>query len=287
MIKLEDVSIQLFETMLKKRLEKEETFEEILNAISILKNYSIENYEQLKELIKSSNPDFNMELLKKELECIEAKIEFANSQGTEPEIYSSNGYKLGVIDLRSLGITDKYTSGRNLILKSPTNIRHTNRDGYINMHTIGELKHMLTHVHPNLKNVLLYGNYSLTREDIPKLIKAINFYEEQVIRQAQEIKKDKSIHLPRNVFEYDKDIKRELVEEQIKDVVDYLTSSTSTYIWGKLTEAEKLRLIKSVTSRSGNQIIKRNIVEMIANYTTLSEIEEGLKPKTLKRFIVR
>jgi len=286
MVKLEDVSIDVFKRKLQ-NLKPYENIEENLNVLSVLDNYSIITYGQIEEQINLGNPDFNIGIFKQQLKQVEKNIELLTEQGIKPEIYSSKGYRLGVVDLRSLEITDKYTSGRNLILKSPTNIRHTNRDGYINMHTIGELKHMLSHVHPNLKNVLLSGNYCLTREDIPKLIKAINFYEEQVIRQAQEIKKDKSIHLPRNVFEYDKDIKRQLVEEQIKEVVDYLTSSTSTYIWGKLSDAEKLRLIKSVTSKSGNQIIRRNIVEMIANYTTLSEIEEGLKPKTLKRFIVR
>jgi len=286
MVKLEDVSIDVFKRKLQ-NLKPYENIEENLNVLSVLDNYSIITYGQIEEQINLGNPDFNIGIFKQQLKQVEKNIELLTEQGIKPEIYSSKGYRLGVVDLRSLEITDKYTSGRNLILKSPTNIRHTNRDGYINMHTIGELKHMLSHVHPNLKNVLLSGNYCLTREDIPKLIKAINFYEEQVIRKAQEIKKDKSIHLPRNVFEYDKDIKRQLVEEQIKEVVDYLTSSTSTYIWGKLSDAEKLRLIKSVTSKSGNQIIRRNIVEMIANYTTLSEIEEGLKPKTLKRFIVR
>lgn len=287
MVKLEDVSIKLFEAELKKRLNKGEEFEEILNILSILNNYSIETYGDLKYFIETDNPDFNKDLFKQELEKVEKNIELLTEQGIKPEMYKSEGYRLGVVDLRSLEITDKYTSGRNLIIKSPTNIRHTNRDAYVNMHTVGELKHMLSHVHPNLRNVLLYGNYCLKREDIPNIIKAINFYEEQVIRQAKEMKKDPSIYLPQNIFEYDKKIKKALVNEQIKDVVDYLTSSTSTYIWGKLTDTEKLRLIKSVTSKSGNQMIRSNIVEMIANYTTLSEIEEGLKTKTLKRFIVR
>ena len=287
MVKLEDVSIKLFEAELKKRLNKGEEFEEILNILSILNNYSIETYGDLKYFIETDNPDFNKEIFKQELEKVEKNIELLTEQGIKPEMYKSEGYRLGVVDLRSLEITDKYTSGRNLIIKSPTNIRHTNRDSYVNMHTVGQLKHMLGHVHPNFRNVLLYGNYCLKREDIPNIIRAINFYEEQVIRQAKEMKKDPSIYLPQNIFEYDKKIKKVLVNEKIKDVVDYLTSSTSTYIWGKLTDTEKLRLIRSVTSKSGNQMIKNNIVEMIANYTTLSEIEEGLKTKTLKRFIVR
>ena len=287
MIKLENISTQTFENKLRKELNKSENFEEVLNILSILNNYSVEDYGKLKDLIESGVSDFNNPVFKQEIEKLEKNIELLIQQGIKPEIYSSNGYKMGIVDLRSLKITDKHTSGRNLILKSPTNIKHNNRDSYVNMHTIGELKHMLSHVHPNLRNVLLYGNYCLKREDIPNLIKAINFYEEQVIRQAQDLKKDASIHFPFNIFERDKNIKIELVNEQIKDVVDYLTSSTSTYIWGKLTDTEKLRLIKSVSSKNGNQIIRRNVVELIANYTTLSEIEEGLKTKTLKRFIVR
>lgn len=287
MINLENISTKMFEDELRKKMYNSENFEEILNILSVLDNYSIRNYEELKNLIEFEKSDFNSKILKQQLEKVERNIELLTSQGIKPELYHSNGYKVGIVDLRSLEITDKYTSGRNLILKSPTNIKHTHRDGYISLHTVGELKYMLSHVHPNLKNVLLYGNYCLTREDVPNLLKAINFYEEQVIRQAQALKKDASVRFPLNIFEYDKDIKRKLVNEQLKEVVDYLTSSTSTYIWGKLTDAEKLRLLKSVSSQNENPIIRRNMVEIIANYTTLPEIEEGLKKKTLKRFIVR
>lgn len=75
-----------------------------------------------------------------------------------------------------------------------------------------------------------------------------------------------------------------LVEESIKDIVEYLLDNTKEeLVWGELSDLQRMRL--SSASRNLNPI-RKNLVRLIANYVTLTELQNGItNTNTLSRFI--
>ena len=92
-----------------------------------------------------------------------------------------------------------------------------------------------------------------------------------------------------DIFFANKLLKEECLEDQIKEVIQYITDIANECIWGELTDCQKKQLLHSVLSKGSHAKEMKNIlIDVISNYTTLKEIESGLvKTKTINRFIIK
>ena len=122
---------------------------------------------------------------------------------------------------------------------------------------------------------------------IKKILPLITFYDEQVMRQYQELDNIHTLMHTFNqtpIFYLNKTAKQAIVEEEINDIIMYLLDNTKEeLIWGKLSDNQK-KLLETAT-RNKN-ITREHLIQIITNYTTLSELEKGItKTKTLNRFI--
>ena len=82
----------------------------------------------------------------------------------------------------------------------------------------------------------------------------------------------------------------EIVWNNYAEIIAYLLYHTKeTLAWGELTEAQKRLYLLSVINSQGNNQTKTHIVQNIASYTTLPELEKVEKHnlRVLKRFIVK
>jgi len=104
MINLEDVSIDLLLTSLKKDNSKNDIISE---AHQLLLKYNLKNYSELEHLINNGNID--NEYLKKELLIIKNNILYANEMNYQPMIFKCDNYKETNVDKKTLKITDRKT----------------------------------------------------------------------------------------------------------------------------------------------------------------------------------
>lgn len=248
-----------------------------------LRRNSVEDFQALKELLESGKRVYGRDFLEKQLAEKEVAIERLNIAGVEPKIFLPNDYNGMDIDDKSIKKTENKTKASVLAYRNPA-ICNVGKKGRISKLSIHELKHLLSHISfRTYQNEFLsiYRGYS--ENDAKKIITALNFFEEQIQRQALATGKTDT-----NLFVIDGEEKRAIVEEDIRDIVEYFTDTSDTYIWGKLTLAQKRLLAESVHGKNTNkhQIVRNNMIDLIANYTTLGEIQDGIKLKTLDRFVV-
>ena len=150
---------------------------------------------------------------------------------------------------------------------------------------IAEIKELLGHIDYNDFQNTFTRIRSFGSATGQKVVDAIKFYEQQVLRQAAETE-ERGI----NLFMLNKKEKDEIVESEIKYIAEYLIDNAKTLVWGNLTDTQKQRIMSAVLSTKGEytQQDKKALINAISNYTTLSELEQGvIKKKTLDRFIVR
>lgn len=264
MITLENISaLSLLEKCQDEKIQK------------ILIENQILTYQDLKDLSEENTKIRQM--FSETISRIEEFIDKSNEKGKEPQIYTESIYPSN----NSLEVTDMYTKGRDLLLWNPTTEKYIKCFSIRDI-SIVEIKHLLSHCDVYGKNLLtrLMGIGDI---NIIEILSAISMYEEQVIRQSYETKA-RNI----NLFTLNQEVKKEIVMASLRDIVDYLFDNTKEeLIWGKLTEPQK-RLLLSATLNNNktDNIIRNHLVDIIANYTTLSELEEGItKTKTLNRFI--
>lgn len=254
---------------------------EALDIQMSLKRNSVEDYQALKDLLESGKKVNGREFLKEKLQSVEERMAMDNEKGYEPQIFLTNGY--GNVDAKSILKTEKKNKGGVLVYKSPAVCSSGIKTKVSNL-TIHNLKHLLSHVTPvKGENALLstfrgYGELSVER-----LINSLNFFEEQITRQAQE-----TIDKDLNLFLLNGAEKKAIVEDEIKEIIEYLTDTADICVWGKLTPSQKRLLAESVhgATTTKHQTVKNNMIDLVTNYTTLSEIQDGVKTKTLDRFII-
>jgi hypothetical protein len=162
----------------------------------------------------------------------------------------------------------------------------TRKQRVISLYSIADIKFLLGHLQSDLRNDFKFASGCYSKEDLVKLIEHIKFYEQQVERQAEEIKETSSYLLPTNIFEVNSIYKQDIVESQLTEIAEYLVESGNEFIWGILSDKDKIRLL-NIIKQPNNYAIK-NFINVISNYTTLNELRQGIvKKRTLDRFIVK
>lgn len=86
-----------------------------IHLFNLMIEYSIDNFQKLKDLIDSRNPYFDIEFLKEELSIVENNISRLNSDNYEISLYLTNGYNNLDVDFDAIIKTESETLGNELI----------------------------------------------------------------------------------------------------------------------------------------------------------------------------
>lgn len=283
MIRLENVSIEKVFNYAKNFKDKDITAK-IIYELFI--KYDIKDYQKLKDLLNSQKEEFECVsyFLKKELYGVELKLKNKNEIDTEPEIFTFDRYQSSNIDVETLQLTDRENNGGILLYNCPT-IRGGARINKLKSMSIDEIKYLASHLcEYHFDNALsIKRNFGI--DTVKRVVELVKFYEEQVLRQAQETE-ERDI----NLFLLNKDAKDEIVESQYKEIIEYLLDNAEQCIWGNLPSSKKIQMLRTIKAVRGDTILedRRRLINAISNYTTLGELEQGVvKKKTLNRFIVK
>lgn len=251
-----------------------------------LVKYNVVNFQELSDLILSGNKDFQYDYLIRELKIVIKYWQIANSNDNAPVLYPCNDYENSGVERYILDKTDKENYGDVLIFGNPF-VRSNSKRNTIRNYSIFELKHLLNSV--QLNNVYIRGDNGfvsyfrmLGHSSAKQVCNAINFYEEQVLRQA------KIYSSSDNLFLEDIVIRRELVINQLEEILEYFINNMDEAIWGTLTDAQR-RTLQKVIDKSKDKnvdVTRDNFINMVSNYTTLDDFEDGIvKKRALDRFI--
>lgn len=284
MIKLSDVSTEILITFLKY-----DCTEQGISALSTLEKHQIRDFQTLKNMVENGRKEFRNEIFQNAILEVEANVAHAEKQGREPIIFNCNNYEGATVFSKTLKYTDKHNNCDVLIFKNPT-ISCTGKYNMLNDVTINEAKNLLSKVtaydKPSTGNNAFIEKFRrFTITDAANVRDAINFYEEQVLRQAYEANK-RGV----NLFSLNKTQKDLIVRKNVENIVKYLVENADNYVWGKLSSIQKNKLVTAVTKCSGyeNQLIRERMIELITNYTTLKELQsDKVKEKVLNRFIIK
>lgn len=286
MIQLKDVSTERLITFLEFGIK---TQGELRDAYLALTRHKIRDFQTLKNMVANARKEFNNEFLKNAIREVEINIKHANDIGRQPVLFTCNDYENSNVYRNTLKRTDRDTACDVLLCKSPA-IVTSGKFGALQDIKIGEAKDLLGKVVGHDKTTAGFNAFTekirrFGNVEAEIVRDAINFYEEQVLRQARETKK-RNI----NLFLLNKTQKEFIVRDQIKTIIKYLVDNADVCVWGELSPAQKNRLVSAVTKYSGyeNGLIRERMIEAIANYTTLSELKaDVVKQKTLDRFIIK
>lgn len=285
MIKLENVSTKRLLDYYERSGRKNNLHKYIY---AILTAANVTNYQKLKQLVFSNREELKNSALMLELMTEVKRVEMLVSSYDmcykNPEIFTFDNYSHSDMDRDTIDVTDSNNNGDILLWKSPFLVGSSRLNQIKNL-SIAEIKHLLGYVDERRLENLLSSKRGYGPAINKQVYDSICFYEEQVLRCANETS-EREI----NLFEIDKLEKREIVESEIKDIAEYIVDTGETLIWGDLTDNHKKRIIRAVMATRGEytQRDRNRLVDTISNYTTLSELKDGVvKKKTLDRFIVK
>lgn len=285
MIKLEDVStIKMLENY-----PSSEQLDFVHDPIAkALTHYYIRDYQQLEDLINSGDKLFDIEFFRNWLHLIKKNIEQANAKGIITTQFSFNVAEKSGVDSKEIKTSDKKTFCRQLVINNPI-LGPSEQISKIRDLRIYDAKFLLSKVVAHDietvgQNSFLATYPTFSCEEIIKLVYAIYFYEQQLVRQSQEQHKAGI-----NLFRLNKTEKVAIISQKIDEIMNYILRHATECVWGPLTPLQRQRLVSALRTRnnSENRLLIERLIQLISNYTTLEEIKSGLKEKTLDRFIVR
>ena len=282
MVKLEHVSTERIFNYAKNFKEKDMTAKTIYE---VFVKYDIRDYQRLKDLLNSQKEEFQSVsyFLKRRLYEVEMELKKKNELDVEPEIFTFQAYQNSNIDIETLKLTDRENNGNVLLYSCPT-IKGGARINILKTLSIDEIKNLASHLNQYHFNNALSMKRNFGIDTVKRVADVVKFYEKQVLRQAKETE-ERDI----NLFLLNKDAKDEIVESQFKEIIEYLLDNAEQCIWGNLPSSKKIQMLRTINAiRGGILEDRRRLVNAISNYTTLSELEQGVvKKRTLDRFIVK
>ena len=278
-VELKNVSTYRLIELAKSRASFDLVYQEIYDWL--IKN-RVMDYQMLSDKLLNSYSGLsfmaNSELRSK-LENAKDKINNLESSNklVELPIFTFDTYDRAKLDADTARITDENVLGTSLIYRSPTYAINGVTEQPLGMHSIVDVKHFLGHLTPpDLRNGLTILNTSFKLDKIKRFVGAVDFYEQQVVRQYIETKQ-----LGVNVFKINYDKKYQLVSANLPYIMDYiLMVSDNESVWCCMSKVQrdKLRQLGHSTGENGvnNQEKWLQLVREIANYSTLSELENDI-----------
>ena len=264
----------------------------------LIRKYDLDDYAKLKDFYNHTGiyADITDKMDRKDgvgriIQSMESLLSSPSRAGLEPELFLTD-YSSSLLDpVGNLYDIDKSNLSSVLLYGSPfeygTDMDCFNRIGYKRKkrglpNNIYILKQLLMHCSSNGVN-LLKKQSGLSVNEIEKILKALEIYEEQLKRQYDT---SKDISDNSKLFYVDKEEKDALIRSQYDDIADYL-SSFDHYIWGEESEKEAQTIWKSAHRNTKNDLCnKRLLINTISNYVSLEEAKD-IKTKTLSRFVVK
>ena len=203
---------------------------------------------------------------------VKKKVELLNEKGNELKIYKTD---------RTNWFTDKKNSGEVLLLTNPTS-DYSVRQRILEYKPIEKIKDDLGLMNVDGQNYLVFSYKKIGEAYLVKLLKALEMYDEQVLKQSKETK---DIN---NIFTYNHDEKATIVSYNYEDIINYFVDNNRDLIWGDLSDNQKRAYLSSVTRKTqADRKTRKRINNYIANYTTLDELNNIQEDdyKLLNKFI--
>ena len=276
MITLENVSAESFLnfSILEGISRDDSTYKFISDLLT--KN-NITNFKMLKELLENENiKEKNLSayiLLRSRIKEIEGSIAVLNFTHQKLPIYSFNCYEKVNIDEKTAHITDENNKG--IIL--PHNFPFLKTSASLctlNELSILKIKELLNSIDSyDLTKCALTSKSGIGIKTLQKTLNLIDFYEQQVVRQALETEQ-RGI----NLFTLNKEEKDKIVDSNLQEYIEYILDNAFISIWGGINSIAIDRIYNAIILSKGKHTkeIKKTIIDMISNYTTLKELETGI-----------
>ncbi len=245
----------------------------------ILRKYNIVNVEQLINMMDKGHSDFNQKIFKRIREQAENLISKSQNAGFKKDIFViNNDYDNDL--KRVMFSADKTTLAQDLVLFPLLSNDYLKI--ILRRYRVDQIKFLISHYNLRGKNALVASLDGMGYTKLPKMIKALEFYNDQIER----LYKENITHNGVNLFYLNMTTKLEMVREEMDVILEYLFSLTKDYIWGSVSDKEKLNILEAL--KRGNICKDKrliNLADIISNYVTLGELEQGItRKRTLDRF---
>lgn len=277
MLELKDISLYKTEIFIDQYIKDHIYIDEIVNELITI---GITNFQQLEDYINNCTNKEEKEELSFILKNVEQRKERYNKKGKKFQIYS-----LPIHEDIKLIKNDLINKCSGLILANPMIERPCEYVDF-NKESIDFAKHSISHVNLLGKNAIC-NIPKMGNSYLDKIYSAIQLYDEQVLRQYKENKDNNE----ENIFMINQKEKRKIILRQYRGIVNYLldNSNEHSFVWGNITPSQQILLEQTLKSKRQEALRrKENLVNIITNYTTLTELQEGIiKTKTIDRFIVK
>lgn len=228
---------------------------------------NIKTVEELEDYI-NCHPNIKWDSLYEAINDIKRTIGLRNRVEREPEVFYPRDYKDD-----SLKYVDRLNNGGILLLSNPTKEFSTTYRSIENL-SLEDIKRFLSLTNARGDNFFLYKSRKVGEKRIPRVLEAVNMYSDQVERQAELAKKRV------NYFTFQQSAKKEIVEEEYDDIIEYLLTNTDELVWGELSDFQKSIIEGSMKNKKQiDRLVRGRMVDIVTNYTTKPELEGIAKGK--------
>ena len=248
----------------------------------------MELYLLLRKLGVSSYADIEnirnlLSMLDDRMDSINSYLNSRKENGKDFDIHKFCTYERYGVDSETIAITDSNNTISDLLINSP--VRRINM--YVKDLSIAEAKYLLGGLDEHTMINAFKRYYKFGEAKTQRLITTINLYDKVLSKQYLETGNRSR---GKNLLYVDYDEKLEIVRDNLYQMTECLVESGDNFIWGKLSDKNKLRLmeaVKNIDSEEYASLIS-NLLDMFTKYCTLNELKQGAtKQKTLRKFIAK
>ena len=253
--------------------------------VQLLIKYDITNFGLLEEYVNSDSLEFQEPILISALDCAKSTIvRMTYKKRKTNNIVSFPAYEYARHSKHILEKTDKQVDSSSLVVSS-IQTRDSKLLNDLTGIPIYNLKKLLGTLSFNGKNALITYVDGISIQKLYRIIKAVEFYDNQIIRIANNIPNNK---LPNNIFTFNALEKERIINARLDEIIAILFKYNN-FIWGSLSEYQKERYPKSILSPKTNhdKELKNNFITIIRDYTSLEELQDLKLEPTLRRFTKR
>lgn len=246
----------------------------------LLIEYEIYDCQRLLDFVRAGSLEFQDRKFYSILESASKLVIYMNSRNIAPDIIKFDLPK-DENERRLFSIADREVIVNRLPTFHPaTQTKSSFGSLEMNIETIKMLLGKLTLEGKN--GIYLFFSPRLIIKEL--LLRGIPLYHEQLRRVIQTLPDISNYR--ENVFELDRDEKREIVNEHIDMIIEFMLENGEEFVWGTLLNRNREDLIKDIRRGKENRF-KNYIKDVVTDYTTLEELEKDpLGSETLKRFII-